>query len=152
MRHMTGKMKRIAALVLVLMMLSVSAMAEMEAVVFSSRMKVYFAPSTTSEQIASIKSGKTVEVEAVSNGWARINYNGTVGFAKVSDMLSLSPAKVKTVKVSPILYFTREDSTIRWGTLDRNTTVYLRSVNGDLALVSDVDMNILACIPLNCIK
>lgn len=148
MRPMKAMMKRVLV-VLTVMMLSVSAVAECSALVFSPKMRVYFAPTTASEQIGALVQGVTVTVEAISGDWARVNYQGHVGFAQVGDMLSLAPAKTRTNHVSPILYITPDDLTPRWGTLDRNTTVYLRSWQGDLALVSDKDMTILAFIPKN---
>ena len=48
MRRMAGKMMRVFVLVLVVMMLTVSAMAEFSAAVFCPVMKVYFGPSTAS--------------------------------------------------------------------------------------------------------
>lgn len=147
MRPMKAKMKRVFIVVLVVMMLSVSAMAEFSAMVFSPKMRVYFAPTTASEQIGALVQGVTVTVEATGGEWARINYQGNVGFAKIEDMLSLAPVKTKTNHVSVILYITPNDLTPHWGTLDRNTTVYLRGMKGDLALVSDKDMNVLAYIP-----
>ena len=147
MRANGGMMKRVLALVCVLMMLSVSALADMDAMVFSSKMKVYFYPTTKSEQIGELPRGAEVIVEATSGEWARINYKGYVGFAQISDMLSLEPARAKVNKTSAIMYITPDNMTPQSGTLSRGTTVYVRSINGDLLMVSDKDMNILAVIP-----
>ena len=89
MRPMSGKIMRVFVLVLVVMMLSASAMAEFSAAVFCPVMKVYFGPSTSSEQIGALRMGTTVTVEASSGDWARINYKGYVGFARVEDLISL---------------------------------------------------------------
>ena len=148
MRPMSGKMMRVFVLVLVVMMLSASAMAEFSAAVFCPVMKVYFGPSTSSEQIGALKMGTTVTVEASSGSWARINYKGHVGFARVEDLMSLEPVQAKTNHLSPILYITPDNLTPRWGTLDRNTTVYVRGMKGDLALISDKNMTVLAYIPM----
>ena len=148
MRPMSGKMKRVFILVLVVMMLSASAMAEFSAAVFCPVMKVYFGPSTSSEQIGALKMGTTVTVEAASGDWARINYMGYVGFARIEDMMSLAPVKTKTNHLSAILYITPDNLSPRWGTLDRNTTVYVRGKKGDLALISDKNMTVLAYIPM----
>lgn len=148
MRPMSGKIMRVFVLVLVVMMLSASAMAEFSAAVFCPVMKVYFGPSTSSEQIGALRMGTTVTVEASSGDWARINYKGYVGFARVEDLISLEPVKTKTNHVSAILYITPNDLSPRWGTLDRNTTVYLRGMKGDLALISDKNMTVLAYIPM----
>lgn len=147
MRAIGGKMKRVLAVVLVVMMLSVSALADMDAMVFSSGMKVYFYPSTSSEKIGTLPQGTEVTVEATSGSWARINYKGYVGFARISDMISLEPARARVNTPSVILYITRDNMTPQRGTLDRNTTVYVRSINGDLLMVSDYGMNVLAIIP-----
>lgn len=148
MRRLSGKMMRVFVLVLAVMMLSVSAMAEFSAAVFSPEMKVYFGPTTASEQIGALKMGTTVTVEASSGNWARINYKGYVGFAKVEDLMSLEPVKTRTNHMSAILYITPDNMSPRWGTLDRNTTVYLRGRKGDLALISDKNMTVLAYIPM----
>jgi len=147
MRAIGGKMKRILAIVLVVMMMSVSALADMDAMVFSSGMKVYFYPSTSSEKIGTLPQGTAVSVEATSGEWARINYKGCVGFAHISDMISLEPARAKVNTPSAIVYITRDNMTPQRGTLDRNTGVYVRSVNGGLLMISDYGMNILAIIP-----
>lgn len=147
MRLLTGKMKRVLVLVMVLMLMTGSALASFDALIFSPQMKIYSSPSTSGTQIGYLKQGVSVEVEASVGEWAYIDYQGHKGFAKVSDMVSLATVKAKTNRVSPILYITKDDMTPRWGTLDRNTTVYMRSMNGDLYLVSDRDMNILAYIP-----
>ena len=148
MRPMSGKMMRVFVLVLVVMMLSVSAMAEFSAAVFCPEMKVYFGPSTGSEQIGALRMGTTVTVEASSGDWARINYRGYVGFARIEDLMSLEPVQARTNHMSAILYITPNNLSPRWGTLDRNTTVYVRGMKGDLALISDKDMTVLAYIPM----
>jgi len=152
MRPMSRKVMRIVALVLVMMLVSVSAMAEIRAMVFSSKMSVHFAPSSTSEQIGYLTKGTDFTVEATSGAWARINYKGHVGFAKIEDMLSLETVRAKITTLTPILYITRDNLTPRMGTLDRNTTVYLRGIKGDMVLVSDYSMNVLAYVPANCVK
>lgn len=152
MRPMSGKVKRFIALVLVMMLVSVSAMAEMQAMVFSSKMSVYFAPSSASEKIGCLPKGTGITVEAVRGEWARVNYMGHVGFAKVEDMITLENVKASITTLTPILYITRDDLTPRMGTLDRHTTVYLRGIKGDKVLVSDKYMTILAYVPADCVK
>ncbi len=44
-------------------------------------LKVRTAPSTSASQIGSIMSGEEVEVYEVSNGFARIRFNGDIGYA-----------------------------------------------------------------------
>lgn len=44
-------------------------------------LKVRTSPSTSSSQIGSIMSGEEVEVYEISNGFAKIQYNGNIGYA-----------------------------------------------------------------------
>lgn len=152
MRPMNVKMKRIFALVLALMLLSTSALATTKALVFGTSMPVFFGPSRAAEKISTLKPGTTVQVDAVSGGWARINYNGLVGFAQIENMLSLQTVRARITKLTPIVYITTNNTTPRMGTLDRNTTVYIRSIKGDKVLVSNADMSILAYVPANCVR
>lgn len=148
MRLMSGKVKRIFALVLVLM-LSLSAMAELSAAVLYPTMKVYFAPSTASEQIGLLPRGAMVTVKAVQNGWALIDWNGHLGFSKVEDMVSMSAVPCMLTDTTPVMYITRNNWNVRWSSLQKGTTVYVRGEKNGWMLISDANMNVLGYVPAN---
>lgn len=144
MRSMVQKMKMALVLALVVLMLSGSALADFSATVLSGKMKVYFAPTTASEQIGSLNQGATLTVEAYQGEWARINYKGHVGFAKIADMYSNSVYKYgKTKRDANIYYITRNNSNPQWGTLGKGTKVYIRGCKGDQWLVSNKNFTVL---------
>lgn len=145
--------KKVVALVLLVSLFSVTAMAEFDAFVLNSKMKVYFAPSTKSEKLGSLPQGTEVSVEAASGEWALINYNGYKGFAKIEDMVSEDPvATRKTSSKTAIYYITRDDLTPRWNTIPSGTTVYVRGMKGKYVLVSNKDFTILGYVPAKNLK
>lgn len=147
MRSMVQKMKKTLVFALAVLMLSGSAMADFGATVLSKNMKVYFAPSTSSEYLGSLKSGTKVSIKAHQGGWAKISYKGRVGFAKVADMYSNSVwKKGKTTETAKIYYITRKDTKPRWGTLGKDTNVYIRGAKGDKWLVSNKSFSVLGYI------
>lgn len=145
--------KKVVALVLLVSLFSVTAMAEFDAFVLNSMMKVYFAPSTKSEKLGSLPQGTEVSVEATSGEWALIDYNGYKGFAKIEDMVSEDPvATRKTSSKTAIYYITRDDFTPRWNTIPSGTTVYVRGMKGEYALVSNKDFTILGYVSAKNLK
>ena len=147
MRPMNGKWVRILMLVMVLMLAMSSALASFDALVFSPQMKVYFGPSSTSEQIGLLNQGVCVTVEASDGDWARINYKGHVGFSKVEDLMAVTPIEAKTNHAASVCYITRDNLMPRWGRIARETTVYVRGMKGKMLLISNEDLTILAYIP-----
>ena len=140
-------MKKVLILAVALMLAMAPAFAAMNATVFSPRMQVYFAPSTSSETIGALGQRTDVVIEALMGDWARVNYKGYIGFAPLSDMVVTDQYRTRTNRLSTIIYITRDNITPRYGTLDRNTPVFLRSLRGDYAMISDAGMNVLAIIP-----
>ena len=150
MRTLAQKMKRATLIALVVMMLSGTALADFNATVLSKKMKVYFAPSTASEQIGTLKRWTTVTVEAHQGGWARINYKGRIGFAKVADMYSNIVYKYgKLNKDAKIYYITPDNLNPRWGALGKGVKVYIRGCKGDQWLVSNKEMDVLGYVPMS---
>ena len=152
MRSIVQKMKVSLILVLIVSMLSISALADFEAAVVNKKMKVYFAPTTASEQIGSLKQGTVVTVEAHQNGWARINYKNRIGFAKIEDMVSSLYTKAKVSHAALIYYITPDNTTPRWGALNKGTTVYIRGQRDQYYLVSNRDFTVLAYIEKSKVK
>lgn len=152
MRSIVQKMKVSLILVLIVSMLSISALADFEAAVVNKKMKVYFAPTTASEQIGSLKQGTVVTVEAHQNGWARINYKNRIGFAKIEDMVSSLYTKAKVSHAALIYYITPDNTNPRWGALNKGTTVYIRGQRDQYYLVSNRDFTVLAYIEKSKVK
>ena len=149
----SGMFKKVVALVLLVSLLSITAMAEFDAYVLNSKMKVYFAPSTKSEKIGSLPQTTEVTVEATSGEWALINYKGYKGYAKVEDMVSEEPvAKMKTAAKTAIYYITPDNLTPRWNVLPADTTVYIRGMKDNLALVSNKDFTVLGYVQIENLK
>ena len=152
MRSIVQKMKVSLILVLIVSMLSISALADFEAAVINKKMKVYFAPTTASEQIGSLKQGTVVTVEAHQNGWARVNYKGHIGFAKVEDMVSSKYTKAKTSAAALVYYITPDNTSPRWGALPKDTTVYIRGARDNCYLVSNKNFTVLGYIEKSKVK
>lgn len=152
MRSIVQKMKVSLILVLIVSMLSISALADFDAAVISKKMKVYFAPTTSSEQIGSLKQGTVVSVEAHQNGWARINYKGHIGFAKTEDMLSSKYVKGKISQAALIYYITPDNTKPRWAALEKGTTVYIRGGRDQYYLVSNKDFTVLGYVEKSKVK
>jgi len=148
MRSMAQKMKRTLIVAFIVLMLSGTAMADFNATVLSSKMKVFFAPTTASENIGSLKKGTVVTVEAHQGDWARINYKGRVGFARIQDMYSNVVYKyAKAKKDTQIYYITRTNSNPRWGALGKGTKMYIRGQKDNYWLVSNKEFTVLAYVP-----
>lgn len=141
------KMKQAVILVLVVAMLSGTALASFGAYVLPPKMKVYFAPSTVSEQIGYVCQGDSVVVEAFSGAWARVNYHGYVGFAEIKDLVRHEPIPAKLICDSQFLYITRTDWTPRMGMLGKGIVVYQRGIKDGYVLISDRGFNVLGYVP-----
>lgn len=149
MRSMAQKMKRTLIVAFIVLMLSGSAMASFDATVLSSKMKVFFAPTTSSKNIGSLKRGTVVTVEAHQGGWARINYKGNVGFARIQDMYSNIVYKNAKAKVDTTIYYiTRNNFNPRWGALGKGTKMYIRGQKDNYWLVSNKEFTVLGYVPM----
>ena len=145
---MAQKIKRTLIVAFIVLMLSGTAMADFNATVLSSKMNVFFAPSTSSEKIGSLKNGTVFTVEAHQGEWARINYKGHIGFARIEDMYSNVVYKHAKAKIdTSIYYITRTDTTPRWGALGKGTKMYIRGQKGNYWLVSNKQFTVLAYVP-----
>lgn len=65
----------------------------------SSNLNVRKGPSTKYAKIGSLKNGTIVNVISVSNGWAKINYNGTVAYCSASYLKAVATNESSTVEM-----------------------------------------------------
>lgn len=143
MRLRAGMLKRIGVLVCVLMLTAGTALASFDALVFPGSMKVYATPTRS---VGSLPLGTRVTVEAVSGEWARIRWNGYVGFAKCEDMMATNPVKARTNRATTIEYITPDNLDPRRATLPAGVDVYVRGFRDGKVLVSNADFTVLGYI------
>lgn len=87
------KFKRIVS-ILITALIVVTASAENNyKVTSSSRLNVRKAPSTTGAVLGTLKSGQEITVLSISNGWAKVEYNNSVGYVSAKYISEL-PKKV----------------------------------------------------------
>lgn len=132
-------MRTLAALLAVLLMAASGApalAASFKAQINSSSAKVYNVPSTSSKTYVQGGRGITVTVTGYANGWARIKYNGNVGYTKISNLNLVNRPKGYTKKSTPV-YRQDSASSTRIGTLSAGSAVYVAGVSGNFYRVQN---------------
>jgi cell wall-associated NlpC family hydrolase/uncharacterized protein YraI len=127
---------RVIALVLVLSLLSVSALATFKANVLKVSMPVYASPKTSAKKLGSLSSGTEVTVVAYSGDWTKIRYKGHTGYAQFKYLSSQKRIKAYA-KGRYAVYTLPASSAKRLCTLSRGSTVYVAGKCGDYYLVEN---------------
>jgi len=125
-------LKRICAFVLVMMLLSGSALASKKATVYSDSMKVYRRASTSSSKMGSLKEGTTFYITDYNSKWAKIYYKGYTGYALLKDveLAKSERAKAYTTKKT-VVYKYGSSSSSKLGTIAKGTCIYIAGRNGN---------------------
>lgn len=134
--------KRTIAVMLLLMMLPVSALADYAAVVTASKMKVYSTNKANDNYyLGYLRKNIEFTVVATSGSWARITYQGRTGYAQLKDM------KKKTTSTKQLAYTTKmtklyqkaSSSSKVLNTLTADYPVYIVGSSGSYYLVTNYD-------------
>jgi len=141
-------LRRAFAAMLVLLLLSGQALAEFQAVVKSSSMKVY---STNRAQgkylLGALSKGIEVTVVATSGSWSRITYNGRVGYAQNKDMSKVTSSGSSSESSKTLAYTNRmvkvySRATASSGVIDTLTCdypVHIIGSSGSYYKVTNID-------------
>lgn len=137
--------------VLLLGVCSTALAASFKAEINSASARVYNVPSKSAKVSVSAPKGVTVTVTGYANGWARIKYNGNVGYMQVKYLNLTDRIKAYTAK-STAVYEKASASSSRMGTLSMATEVYVvgysngycRIQNRSGSITGYVNMNNLA--------
>ncbi|MEE1199028.1 MAG: SH3 domain-containing protein [Christensenellales bacterium] len=143
--------KKAAALVMMLMLVSSVALAEVSAIVLNPKTSIYFAPNESSAKVGQLGFGERLTIESNTEEWARINWNGYIGYTKLENLCSLARMKARVAVDSPVLYISRGSMTPRWMNVGAGATVYVCGARNGCWLISDEHMNLLGYIPMNCV-
>lgn len=123
-----------ALMIIVLLATSSFAYADFSAYVTASSMDVY-ADSAGGKQVASLSKNTVVTVSSHSSGMAKITYKKKTGYAKSSDMASISENSEKAVVNTSTRVYKKASTKGNWSALKKGTTVNLLSTSGDWALI-----------------
>ena len=147
------KIRKIAVFMLALLLLSgiftFAQAAAYSAKVFTSAMRVYDSPGTSARGLGALGQGKSFTVTAISGGWARIEYKGKTGYAKMDDIIFNARIPGVVTKNSAFNYVTRSsyrDKTYYSASIQAGTTVYVVGIHGSNLLVANGDGSILGYI------
>lgn len=136
--------KRVIAVILLLMMLPAYALADYAAVVTASKMKVYSTNKKSDKYyLGYLKKNTEFTVLATSGDWARISYNGRKGYAQLDDMKKKSSSSqtkqlAYTTKMTK-LYQKASSSSKVLNTLTADYPVYIVGTSGSYYLVTNYD-------------
>lgn len=111
--------------------------ASFKATINSSSSKIYKSPSTSSVSCSGVKN-LTVTVTAYSGSWARISYNGRVGYMPIKYLNLVNRIKAYTTS-SVAVYKSASSSSSKLGTLSRASTVYVIGIDGSYCRVQDAN-------------
>lgn len=109
--------------VLLLGACSAALAASFKAEINSASARVYNVPSKSAKMSVAAPKGVTVTVTGYANGWARIKYNGNVGYMQVKYLNLTDRIKAYTAKSTAV--YESASSSSRMGTLSRATEVYV---------------------------
>lgn len=147
------KIKRIAALLMTLLLLSgafsCAQAASYSAKVFTAAMRVYAAPSTSARGLGALGQGKSFRVTAISGGWARVEYKGKIGYARLDDMIFSNRIPGVVTKNCVFNYITKasyRNKEYYSATMQAGVKVYVVGVHGSYLLVSNAGGSILGYI------
>ena len=145
--------KRIAVLLLTVFLLtgifSCAQAASYPAKVFTAAMRIYDAPSTSAKGLGALGQGKAFTVKAISGGWAKIEYKGKTGYAKLDDIIFGAKIPGVVTKNSAFNYVTKasyRDKAYYSAAIQAGTRVYVVGIHGSQLLVSNPDGSILGYI------
>ncbi|MBR3929245.1 MAG: C40 family peptidase [Clostridia bacterium] len=143
MENFAKAVKRTIAVVLLLMLLPVSALADYAAVVTASKMKVYSTNKVNDKYyLGYLKKNIEFTVVATSGNWARITYQGRTGYAQLKDMKKKAAAQTKQLAYTTRttkLYQRASASSKVLNTLTADYPVYITGSSGNYYLVTNYD-------------
>lgn len=129
---MANVVKRVLALVLILMMMASSALAAMKATVYSDTMKVYRRASAYSSVKGSLKRGTSFYITDFNSVWAKINYKGYTGYVLLKDIKLDKNSRRKCYAATDAYVFPYViEGTSAIGMIPIGTEVYIAGRNGD---------------------
>ncbi len=145
--------KRVAVLLLTVLLLtgifSCAQAASYSAKVFTAAMRIYDSPSTSGRGLGALGQGKAFTVTAISGGWARVEYKGRTGYAKLDDIIFNARIPGVVTKNSAFNYVTKasyRDKTYYSAAIQAGTGVYVVGIHGSQLLVANADGSILGYI------
>lgn len=102
---MTTTIRCIISILLLLLLVAVSANAQTQYVVDTkTTLLVRTGPGKSYNQLGQLKSGETVNVYTIKNGWAKISYNGKTGYVS-EQYIKAAPVQQKIEKQSSFSSF-----------------------------------------------
>ncbi len=107
--------------------------ASFKAKINTTSSKIYKSPSTASASVRGIKN-LTVTVTSYSGSWARINYNGRVGYMPIKYLNLVNRIKAYTTGSAAVY---KNAGSSKLGTLARGSTVYVVGVNGSYTRIQN---------------
>lgn len=135
--------KRTIAVILLIMLLPVSALADYAAVVTTSRMKVYSTNKVNDKYyLGYLKRNVEFTVVATSGSWARITYQGKTGYAQLKDMKKVSTSQAKRLAYTNQMtkvYQKASSSSKVLDTLTADYPVYIVGTSGSYYQVTNYD-------------
>ena len=153
------KIKKLAVLLLMLVLVIGMApsarAASYSAVVFTSAMRVYEAPSTSARGLGALGQWKSFTVRAISGGWALVEYKGRQGYAQMSDIMFNNRIPGVVTQTTSFNYVTRTSYMYRQyytAAIQAGTPVYVVGIHGAYLLVANGDGSILGYIPYGLVR
>ncbi len=143
MERFAKNVKRTVAVILLLMMLPISALADYTAVVNTSKMKVYSTNKVNDKYyLGYLKRNIEFTVVSTSGNWARIKYQGKTGYAQLQDMKKVSTTQTKRLAYTNQMtkvYQKATSSSNVIDTLTANYPVYIVGTSGSYYQVTNYD-------------
>ena len=135
--------KRTLACILLLMLLPISALADYQAVVTTSRMKVYSTNKVNEKYyLGYLKRNIEFTVVSTSGSWARITYQGKTGYAQLADMKKVTTSQTKRLAYTNQMtkvYQKASSSSKVLDTLTADYPVYIVGTSGSYYQVTNTD-------------
>ena len=135
-RKTGNRILRIFTLVMALMLLAGTALAGVDAEVYSKTMKCYLKASTSSKYLGSLKRGTDIEILSMTSTWAKIEYEDYIVYAKLKDIILDEDERIKgyTSVVAPVYKYAGSG---KLGTVPAGTVVYAAGRNGSYFMVQN---------------
>ena len=123
----------LAIICIVLMCCPMASAASFKAKINSTSSRIYKSPSTSSASVKGIKN-LTVTVTSYSGSWARVTYNGYVGYMPIKYLNLVNRVKAYTTNSAAVY---RNAGSSKLGTLSRGSAVYVVGFNGSYARIQN---------------
>ena len=128
----------LAAMMLMLMLVSPASAASFKAKINSSSARVYKSLSANSVSVKGLKN-LTVTVTAYKNGWAQVKYRGNTGYIEIKHLNLTNRIKAYTSKSAAVYRTAGSD---KLGTLKQGAQVYVIGVSGDYCRVQNASRSV----------